>query len=400
MEQRVAAGRWLGGLAEPGEPILRWSSRARSIEEVQDELDRVWSSISLAMPGEEGEERRVAARSSVLNLVVVANRGETAQRAAAVIHGLMGRHPSRTIIVTPADPDGPSWIDAQVQAHCVLPSRDSAETCAELVFLTAGGPSGQHLAGCVAPLLVHDLPVTVWWPTEPRFESPGSQALLAMADRIIVDGATWSGDGLDRLLALARLPGRYGVQVCDFAMVRQSRWREAIASSFDLPRLRPFLGWVRSMSVGYAARDGTPRATNVVKPIYHLAWLASRLGMAVVEPLRPGREPWSGYSGLLRVGRRRVAVDLTPIESDAPGGTTVEVVMAARRGHDTLEAHVTGQADGVTVATTLNGERMSDRHYLAARRHEGDLLAETLEDGGVHPLTADALAMAAELVAR
>ena len=396
----VVGGGWLPGTSEPGEPVLRWSSRAHSIDAVQEELARIWSSISLAMPGDGAEERRVAARSSVMNLVVVAGRGETGQRAASVIHGLMGRHPSRTIIVTPADPDGPSWIDAQVQAHCVLPSRDSPETCAELVYLTAGGEAGQHLAGCVAPLLVHDLPVTVWWPAEPRFESRGAKALLELADRIVVDGSRWSGEGLEGLATLATLPGRYAVQVADFALLRQSRWREAIASSFDLPRLRPFLGSVRRMSVGYAAHDGSPRATNVVKPIYHLAWLASRLGMVVVEPLTPGTEPWSGYAGRLRMGRGRVSVELRPIESTPPGGTTVEVVLEARRGRQLLEAWVTGQADGITVSTKVDGEPLEDRHYLVARRHEGDLLAETIEDAGAHPLTAEALAMAASLIGR
>ncbi len=43
------------------------------------------------------------------------------------------RHPSRTLIVTSADPDGPAWIDAQVQAHCVLPREDVAETCSEMI---------------------------------------------------------------------------------------------------------------------------------------------------------------------------------------------------------------------------------------------------------------------------
>ncbi|HET9681313.1 MAG TPA: glucose-6-phosphate dehydrogenase assembly protein OpcA [Candidatus Limnocylindrales bacterium] len=392
------AGGWIAGGGEPGQPTLRWSSRVRSVEAVQEELARIWSSITLAMPGDDGEERRVAARSSVMNLVVIARRGETAEHAAAVIHGLMGRHPSRTIIATSADPDGPSWIDAQVQAHCVLPSRDSPETCAELIFLTAGGDAGQHLAGCVGPLLVHDLPVTVWWPSEPRFDTPGARSLLRLADRVVVDGAGWSGDGLDRLAALAALPARHDVQVADFALLRQSRWREAIASSFDLPRLRPFLGWIRELSVGYAARDGTPRLTNVVKPIYHLAWLASRLGMVVLEPLEAGDGPWSGYRGTVRVGRRRVAVDLRPIESGASPGTTEEVTLVARRGSQTLEARVTGQADGITVATTVDGRPMSDRHYLVPRRREGDLLAETIEDGGAGPLTSDALAMAAALV--
>jgi glucose-6-phosphate dehydrogenase assembly protein OpcA len=394
------------GAGEPGRPMLRWSSRANSIEGVQDELARIWSSISLAVPGDEGEarggasrgERRVAARSSVMNLVVVAGRGEIGERAAAIVGSLTGRHPSRTVIVSPADPDGPSWLDAQVQAHCVLPSQDSPETCAELVYLTAGGEAGQHLAGLVAPLLVHDLPVTVWWPGEPRLESRAAGGLFEMADRLLVDGAAWSGDGLDRLATLASLRARYGLEVADFALVRQSRWREAIASSFDLPRLRPFLSGIGSISVTYAAHDGTPRATNVVKPIYHLAWLAARLGMRVVRPLAALDEPWSGYEVALRAGRRNVAASVRPVESPSPGGTTLEVALEARRVRETLEVRVTAQAEGVTVATRVAGEPMPDRAYLAPRRREGDVLAEIIEDAGAHPLAAEALALAAAIM--
>ena len=56
-----------------GKPALRWSSRARTISEIESELAKIWSSISLTTPGEDGgPERRVAARSSVMSLVVVA----------------------------------------------------------------------------------------------------------------------------------------------------------------------------------------------------------------------------------------------------------------------------------------------------------------------------------------
>src|SRR3954462_12016368 len=112
-----------GAPAIPGQPMLRWASRARSVPGVAAELAKIWSSISRNSPDGDGtEERRVAARSSVMNLVVIAGRGEVGERAAAVVDGLTGRHPSRTLIVSPADPDGPPWLDAQVQAHCVLPS--------------------------------------------------------------------------------------------------------------------------------------------------------------------------------------------------------------------------------------------------------------------------------------
>src|SRR5262245_18083134 len=221
-----------GAPAPPGQPMLRWASRARSIDGVAAELGKIWSSVSRSSPGPGGEERRVAARSSVMNLDVIAGRAEIGERAAAIVEGLSGRHPLRMLIVSPADPDGPAWLDAQVQAHCVLPSDSAPETCSELLYLTCGGESGQHLSGLVAPLLIHDLPVTAWWPNEPHFESVSSTELLGMADRILVDGSGWSGDGLARLADMATLPHRYGVEIADFALIRQARWREALASTF------------------------------------------------------------------------------------------------------------------------------------------------------------------------
>jgi glucose-6-phosphate dehydrogenase assembly protein OpcA len=221
-----------------------------------------------------------------------------------------------------------------------------------------------------------------------------------MADRIMVDGSGWAGDGLDRLVGLAHLPATFHVDVADFALLRQSRWREAIASTFDLPRLRPFLGAIRRMTVTYAAHDGAPRATNVVKPLYHLAWLASRLGMAVVEPLTPGTAAWSGYAGLLRAGRRRVEIQLRPVESSERGGTTLGVDLEAAARREQLETTVSAEASGVMVATTVDGTAMPDRRYFAPRRREADLLAETIEDAGANPLVAEALAMAAAIIGR
>ena len=106
-----------------------------------------------------------------MNLVVIARRPEIAERGAATIQALTGRHPSRTIVVQSADPDGPSWVDARIEAHCVLPRADAPETCAETIHLIAGGEAGRHLSAIVTPLIIHDLPVTVWWPGEPPFTS-------------------------------------------------------------------------------------------------------------------------------------------------------------------------------------------------------------------------------------
>jgi len=385
--------------ATVGQPMLRWQSRAKSIDGIAAELGRIWSAISLTAEGPEGDERRVAARSSVMNLVVIAGRGEVGERVASIVDGLSGRHPSRTLIVTPADPDGPAWLDAQVQAHCVVPSDNAPETCSELVYLTCGGESGQHLSGIVAPLLIHDLPVTVWWPGEPHFGGRSARELLPMADRIVVDGSGWSGDGLPGLVDMAELPGRFDVEIADFAMLRQARWREAIASTFDRPALLPYLGHLDRIEVRYAASDGAPGMANVVRPMYHVAWLASRLDMTVVEPVKAGTEAWSGYDGLLRHGRRRVPVSLRPVESTAPRGTTLIVELHATRAGSQLWVEVTAFADGVVVQASLDGQPMPERHFTAPRKRESDLLAETIETPGRDPIGAAVLDMAARLVA-
>ena len=280
----------------------------------------------------------------------------------------------------------------------MLPSATSPETCSELVYLTAGGESGQHLAALVGPLLIHDLPVTVWWPGEPQFESKTVQELLAMADRILVDGSGWSGDGLAGLDAMADIPKRYAVDIADFALLRQARWREAIASTFDRPNLLPYLHHLDRIDVKYAAADGAPGMANVVRPLYHVAWLASRLGMTVVSPIRARKEPWSGYDALLRSGRRRVSVAVRPVESKAPRGTTLSVILHAKRSRSELTVDVTAHADGVIVGATLDGEAIPERIFVAPRRREAELLAETIDAAGREAISTAVLAMAAVLV--
>jgi glucose-6-phosphate dehydrogenase assembly protein OpcA len=411
---RIAPGEPL----RPGEPALRWVSHARTIEEIELELGRIWAQPDLMVQTDgEAVGRHIAARTSVLNLVVVARQPEVAERTAETISRLTGRHPSRTIIVVSADPDGPPWLDARIQAHCVLPRADAPETCTELIFLTAGGETGRHLSALVAPLLIHDLPVTVWWPGEPPLDREPAAALLEGTDRLVVDGSSWGGDGLGRLRQLAGLFDRFArLSIRDFALVRQSRWRDAIAAVFDMPEFLPYLWHVRRIAVTYATRDetGAPGTTNVVKPLYHVAWLASRLGMSVASPLapvegtgrpaaprpRPGEHAplHRGLQARLRSGATDVAVVIRPIASTMPPGTTLRVeILAERRGSE-LRADVTAEADNVRVHAWLDGVEAMDRTFRSPRRNDVDLLGEALEVGGRDPLAVEAIRMAAVLI--
>lgn len=408
------------GTPDPGEPVLRWLSHAGTIDGVEAELGRIWTQPNLTVDqdGVRGG-RHVAARTSVMNLVVIAHRPEVGERAAETISRLTGRHPSRTMIVVSADPDGPSWMEARIQAHCVLPRPDAPETCSELIYLTAGGETGRHLTALVAPLLIHDLPVTAWWPGEPALGTGAVDDVVDLADRLVVDGSGWADDGLARLRQLALLyEAHEQLSIRDFALVRQSRWREAIAAVFDLPEFLPFLAHLRRISVTYGTHDetGAPGTTNVVKPLYHAAWLASRLRMRVVSPLapveatgragagssgrlRPGEKPplHRGLAARVRSGTTDVAVVIRPVASLMPAGTTLRVeLLASWRGSE-LRADVTAEAENVHVHAWRDGVEAMDRTFRAPRRTEVDLLGEALEVGGRDPLATGTIRMAALL---
>jgi glucose-6-phosphate dehydrogenase assembly protein OpcA len=385
-----------------GAPARQPSSIAHSVAEIEAALARGWAArrMAVAGAGASGEgEPFVAARSSVLNLVVVAGRRETAERCAATIEATAGRHPSRSLVLAALDLEGPPGLDATVKTIAIPTTGGATRTGAETIFVSVYGQAGAHLASIIVPLLVHDLPVALWWPGDPSFRSHRADRLLPMADRLIVDGSSWSGHGLDRLADLAAVAHRRRLLVSDFALLRQARWREALAAVYDLPDLRPHLRSVRSIAVEYSTTDeGDPAGlTNVVRPVYHVAWLASRLGMTVVEPMR--RHPDGRRTATLRQGNHLVMAEWRPVRSGLPPGSTVRIDISSRRRGSDLTGEVTAGDLTVEVSVRDQGRERVRRSYQAPRLRDVDLLERAVEDNAGDPVAGESLAMAGRLIA-
>ena len=158
---------------------------------------------------------------------------------------------------------------------------------------------------------------------------------------------------------------------------------------------------------------------NVIKPLYHIAWLASRLGMTVAQPLdlvpvaapepdaanggrdvadRPDEALEAARTGQLRAGRRLVNIAIRPTASAMYPGTTLTVQLTARRRGMPLEVVVSAEAEAVIVRATLDGRPLPERRFMAPRRGEVDLLVESVESVGPDPVAVAALVTAAELV--
>ena len=149
-----------------------------------------------------------------------------------------------------------------------------------------------------------------------------------------------------------------------------------------------YLRSLRRIAVTYSTHDetGAPGSTNMVKPIYHVGWLASRLRLSVDKPLAPVGGPGAGsrrragrprpalsrgVAATLSDGRAEVAVVVRPVASPTPPGTTLRVELLAERRGSELRADVTAEAETVHVRVWQDGVEAMERQFRAPRRDRG-----------------------------
>ncbi|HEV8516547.1 MAG TPA: glucose-6-phosphate dehydrogenase assembly protein OpcA [Candidatus Limnocylindrales bacterium] len=408
--------------APEGAPTERWHARARSIREIEEQLSRIWaeaarqareqaprhthdgrgvSSPQLQGRLDVGEDVRIRTRTSVLTLLVEAARPETVDRAMDAINTLAGRHPSRAIVLAPGDPDGPPTIEAQIFAQCRLADRGAGEACTEQILLRCGGEIVQHLTGVVAPLLIHDLPVVVWWPDDPPIGTHPFRELMEMCDRVLVDSGTFRDDGTRRLSALAAVVGAGQPVVHDVGWMRLTLWRELLAGLFDHPLLLPELVHARSLRIDVSRPADTFR---ISKAALFAGWLAAMLDWADGEPLR---RSGSGDSlvGTFRRGRNKVRVEFRPV---SPGtdralrspGSLARVELQLGRGSHEIVTLVTRRADHLLATADWNGARVNRRAGRLEPFGEAPFIAEALDVAAPDRVFEAALARAARLCGR
>jgi len=371
---------------------LRWSSSATTVAEADALLAKLWASSEARRflvsdsPVDATTTEPIAVRTGVMNLAVVANGAERAAHAASIL-ATLPRNPSRTLFIVPRDPDGPATFAARLEVFCaVTPRGDGTSACTELLWIDVGGPAAHHLASIVPPLSLHDLPTLLWWDAPVNAAESDVRQLLRGVDRVIIDGATQPSDGLSTVRTLFAAAESAGVAVTDFALLRQGRWRDSIATMFDEESAAPFLTAINKIGIDYSGGKGSSASVNVVRPAYHVAWLASRLKASVKTPLHlSGGAGWRAE--LQDPMRHAVAVELNSVESVLGAGTTTAVHIAADRRGDHFDLEVRADSTSTRAIATINGVVVHERIFQAPRWTEATLLSESLEFGEVDPLS-------------
>ena len=415
-------------MAKAVEPIAfdesgtwRWHIRTDSIHATTDALSSLWGRVAeearqdtiggeaghafahgdprLAthLPGDEDEGVRVRTRTSVLTLVVIAPRPEMVERAMATVSTLAARHPSRAVVLSPSDPDGPASFEAHVYASCQSPERGSSEICTEEILIKVGGELAQHLSSTVAPLLIHDLPVVLWWPDDVPFGRPDFEELAAECDRLFVDSGHFRGHGLGRLISMSDAVYS-GLVIHDVSWMRLMLWRELLAGCFDHPLLVRELRYLKSIRVDVARPGGQVRLSRAV---LFVGWLMSRLRMGVVEPLHAGED--DTWRARVRSGKRTIDVEIRPVEVEYSGavratGSVVRVELEAGRTDAHTHVNVTRQADHLLATADWNGASVIRRASQLEPFEEVPYLADSLDRTGHDRLFAQALEKAVALI--
>jgi glucose-6-phosphate dehydrogenase assembly protein OpcA len=396
----------------------RWELHATSLSETLAQLSRIWGGLArdstagasnefassvledprLGPGAVEQGDLRVRTRTSVLTLVVVAPTPETQQRALATVGALASQHPSRAVILAPVDPDGPSRFDANIYAACQIPARMNSEVCTEEIMLRVGGELAQHLASTVAPLLIHDLPVVLWWPDDVPFENPVLRELVASSDRLFVDSSNFRGTALERMVGMARIL-HSGVVVHDIAWMRLVLWRELFAGLFDHPLLQPELRSINGVRIDIA-RPGSVVRLN--RAALFAGWLAAMLDWKVLRPLEVQAD--GVYRGLMRAAKREIPVEIRPVSAPAGGslrtaGSLVRAEVDAGRARSALRVRVTRQSDHLLGTADWNGAQVARRAARLEAFEEMPFLAEALDRTGRDRVFERALDRAVKLTA-
>lgn len=358
-------------LAPVGTPYLEM--RGTTVRAVEAELGRLWQQAT-SERAEDGpiitEKGAPTARTSVMNLIVTVPDEAIGDRILETLLGLGPRHPSRAIVLL-ADPDAAGEpIDARIGTHCRDADDGPGRICFEQLALTVRGEAARHLDGIVAPLLIHDLPIDVWWPGDPPFNDPVFNQLVELGDRLIVNASDFADlpVGLKRLAVIRRRSG-----VGDIAWERLAPWHELTAQFFDAPRFRRYLANLSRLRIEYAIPepiDGQPpengRHPAEVVPgvpspaaaaLLYAGWIATRLAWkraAWREPATPAgiRRVLEGRYEMVDLGIEPVATSAVPpgellsVRLRAFGETGSAEFFVDRASH---EATIAANADGMTA---------------------------------------------------
>jgi glucose-6-phosphate dehydrogenase assembly protein OpcA len=321
------------------------------LRDIEAELAKLWGPAAQHTGGPELENPHVT-RIALANLLVE-RLDHDRESLAPVLETVIARFPCRAIVVRgSADPE--RRLTAEVSALCHLPAPGMPQVCSERIILRAGPNATDLVPGAVRPLFEAELPLFLWWTSDPRKHEALFRDLADECSRLILDlpdpGAEAGAIrlGLDRAICPSSR---------DSAWFALTSWRELIAQLFDPACRHETLASIEAVQIEACSLDTTrpPRLA-----IWMAAWLAGQLGWqphgqpenVATTTKSTFRTAWQGPRGMVAVeiltrpapSRPGASPQLLALSINARGPGGIETFHLERPAPDSPAVHVKAEA--------------------------------------------------------
>jgi glucose-6-phosphate dehydrogenase assembly protein OpcA len=369
---------------------IRNPQSAINVGAIERELTSLWQQAS------EDEDGGIM-RASTLNLLVFVTSQTDAARLDDTLTEVTASHPSRAILIIADRQSQEPALTAQVTSRCTLPTATSKQVCCEQVTINAAGSRVAEVPSAIAPLLVSDLPVYLWWNAVPRITDKVTFGrLVDFTDRVIIDSADFNdphGDMASMATVLRETP-RW-TAISDLNWARLTAWRALLSGFYDISEYRPLLDALNHIVIEYspatADTDGlSPRALLLG------GWLASRLGWRLDRGSVSGVE-----SSVFEFEKddRKVVLEFAPTEREIEPGR-IAMVMMKSAADESASFSVRRSSDAQRIETVVarGEERIAQRVLSYESLSESELIGRELEILGHDRVYEQAVIAAGEMV--
>jgi glucose-6-phosphate dehydrogenase assembly protein OpcA len=359
------------------------------VGKIERELTSLWQQASM-------DEDGGVIRSSTANLVIYVSGEFDTASLDDLIADITATHPCRAIVIVVDHDQQQSSMNAQVTSRCTLPTATSKQVCCEQVSLTASGARINEVPSAVAPLLVSDLPVFLWWRAVPSLQDKVFSRLVDLSDRVVIDSARFNDPARD-LAALARIlrdTPRW-TAVSDLNWARLTAWRALLAGFYDVREYRTLLDHLSCVLIEHSPCQITGAPVSA-RALVLGGWLASRLGWKLLER---NNASGSSHQFIFEANGRRITMEFRPTTRKIEPGRISAVTFETSAGRPAY-FKVRRSTDSTRIETTATlDERMRGQRVLSYESlSESALLTKELDILGHDRVYEQAVLGAADLL--
>jgi glucose-6-phosphate dehydrogenase assembly protein OpcA len=285
------------------------TTKGIDVGKIEKELAAMWKP---AGEGSGSNAESGVTRACTLNLLVYATAGEDRAQIDDMLNEVSEQHPGRTLVLLADRAGHEPNLEAYVSTRCRRLGGSGKQVCGEQVTIEAKGAAIETVASAIAPLLVPDVPVFLWWKDIPHYEDKLFSRLTTMSDRVVLDSSCFDHphEDLQRLSQIIKEHPQF-MTASDLNWGRLTAWRTLISSFWDVPDYRPYLDKIDRVMVEYDAPDFSPNEI-APKALLVAGWLASRLGWSPEKA--SGREDKSATSFIFNSNERKINVEMRATE--------------------------------------------------------------------------------------